>query len=117
MVSFSQKVSFTSGVLQQYQSMVEDAVSDLDDQAKGTIIADTLLHHASITQNLVFTQNKRSIERCLYICNRALEFTMTSDFHVNKRHPTAISSINELLPEERRGFAMLLDRIRQLSDS
>lgn len=115
MVSFSQKVFLNSDVLQQYQDMVEDAKSDLVDQAKSTIIADNLLHHTSSTRNEVLAQNKRSIERCLYICNRALEFTMTSDFHVDKRQPTAISSINELLPEERRGFTMFLDRIRQLS--
>lgn len=92
-------------MLQEYQSMIDDAKSYLNDQAKRPIIADHLLQDTSNTQNMV-AREKRSIERCLHICNQALAFTMTWDFQVQKGQPTFITSISELLPEERRCYAM-----------
>ena len=94
--------------------MIEDAKSDLNDQAESPIIA-TLVQEMSYIQYMV-AREKISIKQCHHICNRALEFTMTSDFQVHPG-PTVISSIDQLLPEERRGFAALLDRIRQSSVS
>lgn len=96
-------------MLEQYQIMIEQAKLDLTEQANTPVIAD-LLPETSNTQNML-AREKRSVERCLYICNGALEFTMTSDFQARKGHSTAISSVNELLPEERKNFTMFAELI------
>ncbi|KAF4772657.1 hypothetical protein HAV15_005058 [Penicillium sp. str.  len=90
-------------VLQQYRSMIEEAQSDLNDQIKSPIVAHHLRLETSNLQDMVLRE-KRSIEQCLHICNGALEFEMTKEFKVHKGQPTVISSINELLPEERQGL-------------
>ncbi|KGO75962.1 hypothetical protein PITC_073380 [Penicillium italicum] len=99
-----QRVSLTSAVLKQYQIMIKQAKLDLAEQA---IIAH-LLPETSNTRKML-TREKRSIERCLYICNRALEFTVTSNFQARKGQSTLISSINELLPKERPNSAMFAE--------
>ncbi|PGG95238.1 hypothetical protein AJ80_09998 [Polytolypa hystricis UAMH7299] len=115
LISFSRKVSIAGNVLQQYQSMIEDANLYLNDQMESPIIADFLPRELPNTQNVTLALEKRSIEQCLQICDRALEFTKTSNFQADKGQPTVISTINELLPQEQRGSTMVLDRIRQLS--
>lgn len=105
----SQQVSLASAVLKQYQIMVEQAKLDLTEQAKTPVIADLLQETSNIQKML--TREKRSVERCLYICNGALEFSMTSDFQARKGQSTVISSINELLPKERKNFTMFAELI------
>lgn len=64
------------------------AKSDLDEQLEIPLIDDY--------------KEKRSIKQCLDICDSALEFTRTRDSsQTHEKHPTVISSITELLPEER----------------
>ncbi|KAF3018784.1 hypothetical protein E8E15_008590 [Penicillium rubens] len=104
-----QQFPLASVVLEQYQMMVEQAKIDLTEQANTPVIAD-LLPETSNTQNML-KREKRSVERCLYICNGALEFTMTSDFQARRGQSTVISSINELLPEERKNFTMFAELI------
>lgn len=83
--------------------MIEDARLDLNDQIKSPIVAHYLRWETSNIQNMV-SREERSIKRCLHICNEALEFTKTRDVQVHKVQPTVVSSINKLLPEERRGL-------------
>ena len=104
-VSSSQNVSIASIVLEQYQNMIEDAKSDLNDQAESTIIADLVQETPHI--QYIVAREKISIKQCHQICNRALEFTMTSDFQVPLGQPAVVSSINQLLPEEQRDSAVL----------
>ena len=99
--SFSQKDFVDSVVLKQYQTIIKIAKSDLDEQLETPLIEDY--------------KEKRSIKQCLDICDSALRSTRTRDSsQTHEKHPTVISSITELLPEERGRDEILRDRVKKL---
>lgn len=85
-------------MLKQYQDIIEDAKSDLNEQAEYTMIAYPVRETSHI--QYIIAREMISIKQCHHICDRALKFTMTKDFQVHQGQPTVISSINQLLPEE-----------------
>ncbi|KAL4733495.1 hypothetical protein BDV11DRAFT_199919 [Aspergillus similis] len=91
-----QKSSVNSSVLRSYQRMVEEAKTDLEEEVDRPTLAG---HSLQKIQNAVALE-KKSIQRCLSLCNRALAFAEAEDFQVEEGHPTVISSITELLPKE-----------------
>lgn len=83
--------------------MIEDTITDLNDQLESPMVASPPLWETSNIQDMV-SREIRSIERCLRICNEASTFITTIDLQVRKVQLTVVSSINELLPEERQGL-------------
>ncbi|KAB8228413.1 uncharacterized protein BDW43DRAFT_217272 [Aspergillus alliaceus] len=90
-----QKYSVHSTVFQFYQRMVEEAIIDLEEDVQSPTVAD---HYLQVKQNAV-AQERKSIQLCLSLCNRALEFTKSGDFQAEEGR-SVIYSIKDFLPEE-----------------
>ncbi|KAB8227912.1 uncharacterized protein BDW43DRAFT_234433 [Aspergillus alliaceus] len=106
-----QNSSVNSTVLQFYQRLIEEAKIELQEEVDRPTLA---VHQLQTIQNAV-AQEQKSIKLCLSLCNRALEFIGSGEFQVEEGHPTVISSITELLPEERSYELWMLDRLKETS--
>jgi hypothetical protein len=91
----SQKSSVNSTVLHLYQRMTEEAKSNIEEEVDRPTVAG---HQLQVIHNAA-AQERKSIQLCLSLCNRALEFTKSGDFQVEEGR-SVISSIAEFLPEE-----------------
>jgi hypothetical protein len=98
-------------VLQFYQRTIEEAKIELEEEVDRPTLAGHLLQ---TTQNAA-AQEQKSTKLCLSLCDRALEFIGSGDFQVEEGHPTDISSITELLPEELSYVVWVLGNLKKTS--